>query len=397
MNKSENKVLNFIQKNMIIIFPIIVFILGLFIRIKFINIEEHNMSFYYLKWFDRIKTNGGLFALKDVYDVYDCDYTQPYLTIYALLSYIPNINAKYAIKSVSIIFDTLISIFSGKIYYLVKHEDKNSKELSIFVSCLVFMLPTIILNSSWWGQCDSIYSAFVFISLFYFLKEDYAKSFIFLGIALSFKLQFIFILPMYIIYYFKEKKFSILYFLLIPISCFIMNVPGILFGHPISHCFSVYWGQITEYTYQMVFNIFNIYYLIPNVEGISYLCFIVLIFIFGSILLFSCMTNKNLKQNDVLSLSLLSILLCVFFLPCMHERYLYLADILSVIYAAINRNKIIYPIVINSVSFFSYSLTLFGKSFYLSDAILPIAFLMIIIDLFIFYYNEVLKNEKKSV
>ena len=53
-------------------------------------------------------------------------------------------------------------------------------------------------------------------------------------------------------------------------------------------------------------------------------------------------------------------MICTFLLPHMHDRYLFIGDILSIAYFIINRDKIYIPICINLVSLYTYSCFLYG-------------------------------------
>ena len=118
----------------------------------------------------------------------------------------------------------------------------------------MILLPTVILNSAWWGQADSIYTAFILISIVYLLKKRYFLSFVFLGISFSFKLQFIFILPLYILVYLSTKEFSIWNFFIIPIMNINMCLPAILCGKSAKSCLSVYINQTKEYSQYISMN-----------------------------------------------------------------------------------------------------------------------------------------------
>lgn len=70
----------------------------------------------------------------------------------------------------------------------------------------------------------------------------------FLGIAFGFKLQFMFIMPLYIVLYVMNNKYSILHFFLIPITDIVMCVPAIIAGKPLIELLFVYFNQTSEYT-----------------------------------------------------------------------------------------------------------------------------------------------------
>ena len=65
---------------------------------------------------------------------------------------------------------------------------------------------------------------------------------------------------------------------------------------------------------------------------------------------------KKIKFDNkmVIKLALFSVLICTFFLPKMHDRYMYIADVISIIYFIVYRKNIIIPILINFVSLFTY-------------------------------------------
>ena len=132
-------------KNKIIIITLLitVIIISVLLRLKGIYFESIDMTKCLYNWFDFLKNNGGLSALK--YEI--GDYNIPYMTILAILSYIP---AKpiVLIKAVSIIFDYLLAISCVK---LVKEilKEKYDERIGILVFSIIVLLPTVILNSSY--------------------------------------------------------------------------------------------------------------------------------------------------------------------------------------------------------------------------------------------------------
>ena len=387
IKNGEIKFIEFVQRNFCILLVTFISIVALFIRTYYLDCVSLDMSECYLEWFNFTKTNGGLLSLGKVIE--GCDYTQTYLTILAILSYIPNIKPLYLIKFVSFIFDFLVSIFAGKIVTLFIDDKSNKKILFCITYSIFLLLPSLIINSSNWGQCDSIYTAFVLISIYYLLQNKYLKSFIFYGIAFSFKLQSVLILPLYIIYYFKEKKFSILYFLIIPSVFIICCLPSIILGHSIFDCFGVYLFQITEYTSSMSLNIQNIYGIIPNFDGLPYICFGIFMLIMIILLINTCESKEQITQVQIIDLSLISVSTAVFLLPCMHDRYLFMADILSVIWFIVRRKNIFVPLIINFISFNSYCISSYGEGLFISQNVLSIMYLIVVVFLINHYFNEI--------
>ena len=247
----------------------------------------------------------------------------------------------------------------GVIGYLIVKKITNSKYSYISLLVILF-IPTVILNSSVWGQCDSIYTTFVLLSLYLLLKNKFSLSFLMLGIAFSFKLQFIFILPLYIILYFVNKNFSILNFLLIPLGNILMCLPVILMGMPIINCFTTYLEQTTSYSVILTRNLANIYAFLPNIKIIGYILILITGLLFLSLLIYFIKRKKKIEGKELIAVGLLGILIAVYFLPFMHERYMFMADILSVIWYFLYKRKIWIPIIINLTSISGYMIYLGG-------------------------------------
>lgn len=174
----------------------------------------------YLGWFNQIKENGGIFALKENIG----DYNISYLFILALLTYIP-VNSLISIKFFSIIFDFALAILATN---LVKKYRKIEKFKEIICYAIFLFLPTVWLNSAVWAQCDAVYTSFILLSFIFLFNKKYKLSFLFLGIAFAFKLQTIFVLPIFIIVWIMRREFPLYYFLIVPIICVISCLPAVM-------------------------------------------------------------------------------------------------------------------------------------------------------------------------
>ena len=141
----------------------------------------------------------------------------------------------------------------------ILENNKHKVKIALLLYSIVLFLPTVFLNSAYWSQADAIYTAFVLISLLYLMKQKYIKAFIFLGIAFAFKLQFIFILPLYILVYISERKFTIFHFLIPIATNFVMSIPSLIFGNTISKCIEIYIGQAGTYSQYITLNFPNLY------------------------------------------------------------------------------------------------------------------------------------------
>ncbi len=242
-----------------------VILLAIILRVVWFNVESADYTLFLEPWYEKLKSDGGLGGLA----TYEGDYPAPYVFLIALMTYIP-VRPLYLIKILSAMFDFVLAV--GAILLvreLAKKTDKDEKmTLEFGVGLAVLLSPLVMLNSSVLGQCDSIYGAFSVFSLVYLLRNNYKKSFILLGLALAFKLQAIFLLPLFGIIYLKNRKtkerFPFYYFLIIPMMIVLASLPAILFGWSISRIFTTYGYWTVEYANRPTSFYPNIYNLVPS-------------------------------------------------------------------------------------------------------------------------------------
>ena len=264
--------------------------------------------------------------------------------ILAIFSYIP-ISPLILIKTLSVIFDVILAIYSSKLVYEFIKSNKNAILISDICFGVILFLPTVFMNSAVWAQCDSIYTTFIIMSLYYLKKDKVLASFILLGIAFAFKLQFIFILPIYILLYFKRDDISILHFIIIPVVNVLMCLPAIIMGRRIKDCLLIYFSQTGTYN-SLTLNYPNLYSLFGEVfQNQSKVLVLFTIAIIGMISFYLFYRKAKINDN-IIKIGLMLVMITVYFLPRMHERYGFLAEILAVIYVFIYRQKFSLPVIL---------------------------------------------------
>ena len=283
---------------------IILILASICIKYFFFSYESGDYKRFLLKWYNTLAEEGLSSVVGGL-----GNYNPPYLILLYLLTLIPGATL-IKIKMLSVVFDLLM----GFIGYLIVKKLNNQK-YSYLSWIIILLLPTVILNGSMWAQCDSIYTTFILLSLYLLLEEKYPLSFLALGISFSFKLQFIFILPLYIILYFVNKKFSIFNFLLIPLGNILMCLPVILMGMPVINCFTTYLEQTTDYSVYLKRNLANIFELLPNIKAIGHILIFITGLFFLILLIYFIKRKKEFSQKEIINLGLLSILIAVYFLP----------------------------------------------------------------------------------
>lgn len=287
---------------------------------------------------DMLHAGPGIDALL----AYTGDYPMPYAFIIWLLGKLP-IPFLYSWKLFNVLFDFALAVTAGKVVKQLKPGHPYSFVLGF---CITLLLPNVILNSGFWGQCDCVYTTFLLAAFYFWLRKKYPAVMLMLGIAFSFKLQSIFFMPFLLIAYWLERKFSILQFLLIPVTMFVMNIPAILAGYSPLITFTKYIGLTTEcpWLYYYYPNIWFFYQIRPYYRfGTSPILLTVVVLLIFVLLLVK--KKVRLNQENALPILLWTAYTCAFFLPAMHERYGYFMELLAVIMAIVNIRSLWIPLI----------------------------------------------------
>ena len=165
-------------------------LLALAMRLVLFPFQSGDYRMFLAQWYDLIDANGGFSALR--YQI--GNYNVPYLYLIALLTYLP-VPALAGIKAISVLFDLLLVLF---VYKLVALRYPGTWK-PFLAAAVVSLLPTVVVNSAMWAQCDSIYAAFGLGGLYYAVRSKPWLACVFFGLALSFKLQIVFLFPVLLV------------------------------------------------------------------------------------------------------------------------------------------------------------------------------------------------------
>lgn len=357
MFKTEQKLLEIINKYKNILFLFVISVLGLVIRLQGIHFISYDMSHFLIPWYNTIAEKGGFHSLKGQVG----DYNILYQTFVASITYLHK-NCVVLYKLLSIFFDYALAISTGA-FCMKLSKKKDFFVFSVAYSIILF-LPTVLFDSSYWGQCDSIYTTFVILTLLFMFDERYMLSFIMLGIAFSFNFQTIFIVPFIVCYYICKKQFSILYFFVSVAVFWISGIPAYLNGRSLLTPFKIYSSQ-TETYQSMSLNIPNFWNLTGGDYKSLHTFAIVLTIALCGIGLYFAMSDKLKLENALSYVSTATwfVWTCLLFLPAMHERYTYLLDILLVVLVFLDNKYLKYAVVSVMLNIMTYCHFLFGTPF----------------------------------
>jgi Gpi18-like mannosyltransferase len=334
---------------------IIVIGIVLAILIRYPLLSFFSNDFFKIRIWINIIRHGGFWAFKDNFYTYN----PPYLyLLYLILRFFPDTPNVLVAKIPSLITDFICAYF---VYLIVKIKYPN-KFYPVFAAFTFLFLPTVILNSAFWGQADVLYTTPLIASLYFLVKRKNILAFLAFGISLAFKLQAIFLAPLLLALLFR-REVSWKHFLLIPFVLFLAIVPSWIAGRPLLDLMSVYFMQAGLYQ-QLTMVAATAYNWIPD-YGLTQRFFTPVAVIFTSMLgfFFAILVYKSrakLTPELMIKLGLICVLFVPFFLPRMHDRYFYPADVLSIVFAFFYPDYFLVPVVIQVVSFFSYQSTLFN-------------------------------------
>ena len=283
----------------------------------------------------------------------------------AVLTYIP-LRPIVLIKGLSFVFDFMGAAVAAM---LCKREEESVQNMgSIMVYGILLGVPQVFINSAAWAQCDFSYTACIFLCILLLQKEHPRLAMIAFGIAFCFKLQAVFFLPVLLAHYVTKKGYSVLEFLWIPIMWFATAIPSLVAGRSFGSILRIYSDQVTLYQ-SLTLSYPNIYYLFRQGDGGwgMYHLFgnmgIMLTFLLLSL---GCVyaIKKRLVDNkgEFLCFSAWCVFTCVLFLPSMHERYGFMAEMLVICAAFVVKDcwSYIAAVLMNIVAIINYTCLVFG-------------------------------------
>ncbi len=327
--------------------------LSIIIRVHFLPYTNFDMDIFNLKWHQTLVENGIRSTLATNFT----NYSPPYTYLLALASltrdFIPPL---ISIKFIPILFDILGAFVIFKITKIKYPQD----DIPLLSAAVFFSAPTIILNSSLWGQVDSLYTSFLLLCLYYLLINRLDFSMIAFGFAFAIKAQAIFLAPFLLIMFLQKRipwklmAAPLLVFLLV-------STPVVLLGRSFTDTMLVYVNQANSYNF-LSKNAPNFYIFLSNdvydavmPTGITVAILATLYWVYLSV-----KAKRITSLDDILLVALISTSIVPFLLPKMHDRYFYPSDVLSILIAFIIPTLWFIPLLYQLISTASMSPFLFG-------------------------------------
>lgn len=324
----------------------LILLISIVLRVLGSDHQSYDYSFFLHNWILDYKSK----SIKNCFISTISNYTPPYNYFLILFSRLP-IYDLYLLKALSSIFELLSAVVITLI--IAKILKKN---FNVWIFAIMWLLPTSLGNSSWWAQCDTIYTFFGLLGLYLALCHKSKSAFLMFGISTAFKMQSIILYPVVLLLLlFKDEETNTKYLQWKDIFMFLVTfIPltffPVLIGRPIKEIIGIYLSQ-TEENARLSgncpnFSIFirmiqqnNIATIIPTlITLILTIAYLVVCLVF-----FIKKYNKNkiLPQKDIPLLCLLFTFSIVYFMTRMNDRFFIYSAIFSFICLCIYNDNVL--------------------------------------------------------
>lgn len=286
----------------------------------------------------------------------------------------------YLIKLLTVLFDFLLALAMMRAAGRFAGE---KAALPVFLT--VMALPTALLDGACWAQCDSVYVFFIIMSLYFLATDRPMRSAVFLAVAFAFKLQTIFFFPV-VLLGLLHKRYRLRDALAFFAAYVVTMLPALIAGRPFLDALSVYANQsMGQYYDRLSYNAPNLYLFFPMLElassqeftwmryvdGIDgkglngflhpdlmpdlqhaalYACVILVLLV----VVYWLLHRREITPDMTLEFALFFAIFLPFVMPKIHERYFYLADMLSILYAARHPRRRFLPLLVAGASLMCY-------------------------------------------
>jgi len=342
--------------------------LALALRLALLDFKSLDYYASLKPWYNAIK--GGGFA---VFATAFSTYNPPYLyLLYLVARFLPDAQAVVAVKLPSLLSDFVCAALVGLI---VASKPGRTRSMPYLAALAVLFAPSIVLNSAFWGQADSLFAAGVLACIVMLIRERPGWAMIAFGIALALKLQAIFLAPV-LLALLMRRRIPWRTLLYIPLVLVLAILPAWLAGRPLGDLLQVYAYQASQFEF-ITMNAPTVYALVPQSKRVFNLLYGPAVVMGGAIaflwFILLLRSRRPLRGPLLVRVALVAMLVVPLFLPKMHERYFYVADLLSIAAAFLEPALFLVPTLVIGVSTFAYMPFLFEQ------AVIPLPLLALVL------------------
>lgn len=321
----------------------ILLLVSYFIRILYADFVSKDYFYFLGPWTETYRN----LTIEECFKNQVGNYPPLYNYFLILFSRIP-LKDMYLIKVFSLCGEIIMYLLATKLVAFIRKE-----KFSFLLLASLTLIPTFLLNSSQWSQCDCFYTACAVGAVYLALKRKSAACFAVLGLGLAFKMQILLIFPAILVFLLSKngdgKKYLLWRWIwVLPLVFVAASSLPVFFGGSFFKVFKVYFNQIAEGN-SGALNLHCANILLPFSEikkgsAAFYALFVLftLITAFADIFIIVHTNRKSGGVTDGEKLLLLCLILSfcsVYFMPKMQDRFFHIPEIFAFIYLAVKRDK----------------------------------------------------------
>lgn len=276
---------------------------------------------FLVPWLDHILANGPIGAFAAPFS----NYTPPYLYLLTAISPLAAVLPKVTVIK-------LLSVAGTMALALAVRGLTRSTESGGRGDAWLWLplLPSVAVNAANFAQCDAIWSAACVMAVAAAVRERPLAMLGWFGVAISFKAQAIFLGP-FILLRLLQNRTPLVLWLLPALIYVVAMLPAAMAGWPVADLATVYFRQ-AEWNPAFVSTAPNPWTLFQYFAPVSAHNWFWLGYVGaagGSVAFVTAYRRRAFSRTDVIAVALLGSCLLPFFLPKMHERFFFLAEVLA--------------------------------------------------------------------
>ncbi|GAA2670942.1 hypothetical protein [Actinoplanes palleronii] len=320
-------------------------------------------------WYQKLMAAGGFEGLgKEI-----GNYNAPFLYLLWASSLLPG-SILIKIKLVWTAFDVLLAFFTYRLVAL-----RWGARAGVTGALIMVLLPTVVINASFYGQMDAMWASFALGGVYFLVRDKPWWGVVFCTVALAFKPQGIFIFPLLALLVLAGSM-KVLPLVAAPITWVLLDLPAILLGRDPVELLTIYDpARQSVHVPALTSNAPSVWTFFPFTARIETVRTLAYLFTAALVLgLIHLLVARRVKMDAtrIVTAAAVFAILVPFLMPGMHERYFYLADVLTLL-LAIYRPRLWYvPMLVQASSLLMYQPFLFGRNDKIIDPMIPAAFML---------------------
>lgn len=280
-----------------------------------------DMEVFLIPWFDHIVDRGRVAVFAHPFS----NYTPPYLYLLSAVTLLSGLLPKVTIiKLLAVVGNGVLALAVRRLLLTLDSPDADRG------AALVFALPTVLINGGALGQADAWWAAACVTALACAVERRHVAMLAWCGVAIAFKAQAAFATPFFVALLIA-RRVPVWKWLTAPVATAAMMLPALIMGWPAFDLATIYLHQ-ADSSQQLSSNAPNIWMILQTLPGVDLLPLTAIAFgmtLIVTILYVWWFARRDMEGQALVAAALLAPLIIVGLLPRMHDRFFFLADVLS--------------------------------------------------------------------